>query len=126
MKSNRLIDTSLIRSRFQKHKSVRGKYLPSERFEDAIVEFFLDEDNFTVVSESRIYGKFSGGFSQVPFNHEDVAYCIIDEEGIEISDKKALGQAFGVRINNRCNFYVPSEAVLPFCNLLNFLDDRRP
>ena len=120
-----LIDPDIIVSRFNKHKAVRGKFLLERGFVDDDGEHLLmmqkDVENFTLVTTKKIKGSWRGDRVDEPHSVGELHYDIIDETGVIIVEKGDLSVAAGVIINGRSRFWLPNEAVLPFCNLLNFL-----
>lgn len=120
-----LTDPDIIVSRFNKHKAVRGKYLLERGFIDDGGEHLLmmqkDTENFTLVTAKTIKGSWRGDSVEEPHSTGELHYDIINEAGEIIFEKDDLSAASGVIINGRSRFWLPNDAVLPFCNLLNFL-----
>lgn len=118
-------DPNIVISRFNKHKVVRGKYLLERGVVDESGEHLLlmrkDSDNFTLVTSKYIKGRWQGNDVVEPHSTGVLRYDIINESGLILDDKNNLGRAFGVKINERSCFWVPHDAIFPFCNLLNFL-----
>ncbi|SMR83546.1 hypothetical protein SAMN04488030_0021 [Aliiroseovarius halocynthiae] len=118
-------DPDIIVSRFNKHKAVRGKYLSERGVVDESGEQLIvmrkDSDNFTIVTSKVIRGRWRGVDVVEPHSTGELQYDIIDEAGLILDDKLNLDQAAGVKANQRSCFWVPHDAIFPFCNLLNFL-----
>ena len=118
-------DPSLIVSRFNKHRGVRDQFVApeGEMFdgEQKLIELREGEFNFTIVTGTRIVGAWRGQEQSVRHSLGTLKYKIIDNDGEIIDTKDDLGEASGVLLNGSSKFWLPNHAVLPFCNLLNFI-----
>jgi hypothetical protein len=116
----------MILSRFNKHRTVRNKYLASSSNIStssgaALLEFMLSPDTYTFVTINAVEGRWRGVDHCERHGTGALSYELIGFDGTHILRKKDLREAAGVEINGRSPFWLPSEAVLPFCNLLNFV-----
>jgi hypothetical protein len=116
---------SSIISRFNKHASVRGKYLVDKicgnESEISLLEFKKDERNFTIVTNVAIKGFWNATEYSETHSLGNLTYEMIDEGGAVITNKSEITKASGVMLNGKSFFWIPQDALIPFCNLLNFI-----
>ena len=118
-------EASLIVSRFNKQRDVRDQFSVSPGTMlgsgEKLIELRKDSENFTVVTTTAIEGAWKGQPQLEKHSLGLIKYKIVDPAGQVIETKDNLESASGVLINGKSKFWLPSHAVLPFCNLLNFI-----
>jgi len=119
-------EPDIIVSRFNRHKAVQGKYLVERGAfgvnGEHLIEIRKDSDNYTIVTSKVIEGRWRGEGKLEIHCTGELSWEVIDQNEEDIIKKERLSEAVGVRINKRSCFWLSSDAVLPFCNLLNFLN----
>lgn len=111
-----------ISARFNKHKSISGKYAAPRgsivESGEIVIQFPEENGHRTFVTTGAIEGiskscRYSESISDV------TDYSLIDIAGNAVESKNDIGSVCGVLVNGRTKFFLPNDAVLPLCNLLN-------
>lgn len=121
-----MISFEKIASRFNKHKSISGKYIiPRGSIVESgeiVIQFPEENGHLTFITTGAIEGVF--GSTRYSENVSDLKdYSLIDSAGNTIDSKDNIRSASGVLINGRSRFFLPNDAILPLCNLLNLFEN---
>lgn len=120
-----MISFEKISARLNKHKSISGKYVTTRgsfvESGEIVIQFPEENGRRTFITTGAIEGV--SGSTRYSENISAVKdYSLIDSAGNNIDSKDNIRSARGILINGRSRFFLPNDAILPICNLLNLFE----